>query len=77
MLKCKGLFSLFKGLKNAVSQCHVGVAEALQHLASGGATQAAFRIEYGSKKWSHLAHYHGFNPTGHYFLSFPYLSQEK
>lgn len=38
MLKCKGLFSLFKGLKNAASQCQVGVAEALKHLASGGAT---------------------------------------
>lgn len=78
MLKCKGQFSLFKGLKNAASQCQVGVAEALQHLASGGATRAVFRIEYGKqKKWSGLAQYHGFNPTGHYFLSFPHLFNEK
>lgn len=54
LLKYKGLFSLLKGLKNAASQCQVGIAEALQHLASGGATQTVFRIEYGKKKmkWS-------------------------
>lgn len=47
-------FFLFKGFKNAASQCQVGVAEALQHLASGGATLAVFGIEYGKKKveWS-------------------------
>lgn len=57
VLKCKGLFFiffLFEGFKNAASQCQVGVAEALQHLASGGATLAVFGIEYGKKKveWS-------------------------
>jgi len=52
VLKCKGLFSLFKGLKNAASQCQVDIEEALQHLASGAAAQAVFRIEYGKqKKW--------------------------
>lgn len=49
MLKCKGLFLLFKGLKNAASQCQMGVAEALQHLASGGSTQAVFETEYGKR----------------------------
>lgn len=54
MLKSKGLFLLFKGLKNAASQCQMGVAEALQHLASGGATQSVFGTEYGKRKveWS-------------------------